>query len=105
VTRWGRVTNTAATPTALTITPTNPGTTAVASCNTYTTPGIIAAQPAGLFQQNWNVQGGSGVVVLPIGGEWRVSGGALGTAYSQIGCGNVTGADANLSNYGAVWEE
>ena len=105
VTRWGRVNNTPATPTALTITPTNPGTTAVATCNTYATQATLAAQPAGLFQQNWNVLGGGGVVVLPIGGEWQIVGGALGQTYNQIACGNITGADVNLSNYGITWEE
>lgn len=105
VTRWGRVNNTPATPTALAITPTNPNATALSSCNTYATQGTMVAQPSGLFQQNWNVQGGGGVVVLPIGGEWQVVGGALGTAFNQIGCGNVTGADALLSNYGITWEE
>lgn len=105
VTRWGRVTNTPATPTALTVTPTNPNTTALASCNTYGTTPAMAAQPAGLFQQNWNVLGGGGVVVLPIGGEWQIVGGALGTLFNQICCGNTTGSDASLSNYGVTWEE
>jgi hypothetical protein len=105
VTRWGRVTNTPATPTALTITPTNPNATPLSSLNTYATQPTIAAQPAGLYQQNWNVQGGGGVVVLPIGGEWQIVGGALGTLFNQIGCGNIAGADANLSNYGITWEE
>ena len=58
-----------------------------------------------LFRQSWNVQGGGGVVVLPIGGEWTVVGGALGTLFNQIGAGNVTGTDANLSNYGLQWSE
>lgn len=105
VTRWGRVSNTPATPTALTMQSNNPGVTPTASCNTYATQATMAAQPAGLFQQNWNVQGGGGVVVLPIGGEWQTVGGALGTLFNQIGCGNVTGADAFLSNYGVQWEE
>ena len=103
-TRWARVTNTPATPTALSISPTSPGITPIATCNTY---GTVATGTAGiqLFQQDWNVLGGGGVVVLPIGGEWFVSGGALGTTYNQIGCGNVTGSDANVSNYGITWEE
>ena|ERR1700758_2153123 len=105
VTRWGRVNNTPATPAALTITPTSPNAVALASCNTYTTQPTIAAQPSGLFQQNWNVLGGGGVVVLPIGGEWISVGGALGSAFNQIACGNITGADANLSVYGVTWEE
>jgi len=104
VTRWARVTNTPATPTALLIASTNPGVTPIATCNTY---GTVATGTAdnNLFKINWNVQGGGGVIVLPIGGEWRTTGGALGTTYSQIGCGNVTGTDANLSSYTITWEE
>jgi len=101
--RWSRVTNTPATPTALTITPTNPGTTATATCNTY---GTIATAVANvqLFIQAWNQQGGGGVVVLPIGGEWQVVGGALGTTYNQIGCGTVAGSGTNCT-FGITWEE
>lgn len=105
VTRWCRVSNTAATPTSLAIQSTSPGITPNATCNTYGTPATGAAQPSGLFQQNWNCQGGGGVVVLPIGGEWRITGGALGTAYNQIGCGNISGSDANLTSYQVTWEE
>jgi hypothetical protein len=103
-TRWARVTNTPATPTALTVTASSPGITPNSSVNTYGTAATAAASPAGLFQQDWNSQGGGGSVVLPIGGEWRISGGALGTAYNQIGCGNVVGASANTS-YGIQFEE
>jgi len=103
-TRWARVTNTPATPAALTIVATSPGITPVATYNTYTTTPTSAASPSGLHQQDWNTQGGGGVVVLPIGGEWFVSGGALGTTYNQIGCGNVVGASSNTS-FGMVWEE
>lgn len=104
ITRWARVTNTPATPTALLIASTNPGVTPIATCNTY---GTVATGTAdnNLFKMNWNVQGGGGAIVLPIGGEWRTTGGALGTTYSQIGCGNVTGADANLSSYQITWDE
>jgi hypothetical protein len=65
----------------------------------------MAADPTGLFAQDWNVLGGGGVIVLPIGGEWMVAGGALGTAFNQIACGNIAGADASLSSYGVTWEE
>lgn len=104
ITRWARVTNTPATPTALLISSTNPGVTPIATCNTY---GTIATGTAdnNLFKINWNVQGGGGVITLPIGGEWQTVGGALGTVFNQIGCGNVTGADANLSSYTITWEE
>jgi hypothetical protein len=104
-TRWARVTNTAATPTALTITSSSPGITPNSSCNTYGTAAAGATSPAGLFQQNWNSQGGGGVVVLPIGGEWRIAGGALGTLYNQIGCGNTVGGGSTSQSYGCQWEE
>lgn len=104
-TRWGRVNNTPATPTALTLTSSNPVASAMGSVNTYGTQATIAADPAGLFAQDWNVLGGGGVVVLPIGGEWITVGGALGTAFNQIGCGNIAGSDASLSSYGVTFEE
>lgn len=104
ISRWTRVNNTPVTPTALLIGSNNPGTTPIATINTYATPPTGVADN-NLFKQNWNVQGGGGAIVLPIGGEWHVTGGALGTAYNQIAAGNVTGADANLSNYGIQWEE
>jgi len=103
-TRWARVTNTPATPTALSITSSNPAITPVATYNTYSTTPTGATSPAGLFQVDWNSQGGGGSIVLPIGGEWRVTGGALGTTYNQIGCGNVVGASANTS-FQTTWEE
>lgn len=105
VTRWARVSNTPATPTALLIA--NTGSTTVtpqATCNIY---GTVATGTAdnNLFKQPWNLLGGGGAIVLPIGGEWTVVGGALGTAFNQIGCGNITGADANASGYGLAWAE
>lgn len=103
-TRWTRVTNTPATAAALAINSSSPGITPNATCNTYTTPAAGAASPAGLYQVDWNSQGGGGAIVLPIGGEWRISGGALGTLYAQIGCGQVVGASANTS-FPIAWEE
>jgi hypothetical protein len=104
VTRWARVTNAPATPAAMTISPTSPNAVALASVNTYTTVATGTAD-VNLYKQNWNVQGGGGAIVLPIGGEWMSVGGALGSVFNQIGNGNVTGADANLSSYGLQWEE
>ena len=104
-TRWARVSNTPATPTALLIA--NTGSTTVTpqcSVNTYTTQATATAG-ASLDEQDWNVLGGGMQVVLPIGGEWYVVGGALGTAFNQIGCGNVTGSDANLSSYSLQFAE
>lgn len=104
ITRWARISNTPVTPTAYNIASGSPLVTPTATVNTYGTPGTATAD-TNLFKINWNVQGGGGVVVLPIGGEWFTVGGALGTAFNQIGCGNVTGTDANLSSYSLQWEE
>lgn len=101
--RWSRVTNTAATPTALTITSSAPAITPVSSVNTY---GTAATATAGvqLFLDAWNQQGGGGIVNLPIGGGWKISGGALGTTYSQIGCGTPAGSGTNCT-FGLQFEE
>lgn len=105
-TRWARVTNTPVTPVARTISNTGSSTvTPQATCNTYSGTTAQATADTYLFKQDWNVQGGGGVVVLPIGGEWFVMGAALGALFNQIGVGNIAGADANLSNYGTTWEE
>src|ERR1700685_762245 len=105
-TRWCRVSNTPVTAVAITVQSSSPGITPNSSVNTYSgTAAAGATSPAGLFQQNWNSQGGGGVVVLPIGGEWRISGGALGTIYNQIGCGNTVGGGSTSHSYGIQFEE
>lgn len=104
-TRWGRVNNTAATPTALTLAQGNPNYAPMASVNTYATQATLAADPAALWAQDWNSLGGGGAIVLPIGGEWVVVGGALGTAFNQIACGNIAGTEASLTSYEMVVEE
>lgn len=105
-TRWTRVTNTPVTAVAITLSTTSPGITANGAVNTYSgTAAAGTASPCGLFQQNWNSQGGGGVVVLPIGGEWRICGGALGTLYNQIGCGNTVGGGSTSQSYGVQFEE
>ena len=104
-TRWGRVNNTAATTTALTVTSNNPNATSMASVNSYATQATIAADPTGLWAQDWNSLGGGGVIILPIGGEWLVVGGALGTLFNQIGCWNIAGAESSGSSYGVTYEE
>ena len=105
-TRWARVSNTPVTATALLIASTGgTGVTPTATCNTYTGTQATATAANSLDEQDWNVLGGGMQIVLPIGGEWYVLGGALGTAFNQIGCGNVTGSDANLSSYSVQWAE
>ena len=102
-TRWGRATTNGSTPTALTLSASNPSVTALCTCNTYGTPAVLAADPAALFAIDWNLVGGGGVIVLPLSGGWA----AVGTAapYAMIACGNIAGADANLSSYSITWEE
>jgi hypothetical protein len=102
-TRWGRATTNGATPTALTSGNSNSSAASTCSANTYGTPAILAADPTALFAIDWNLVGGGGVIVLPINGGWMV----VGTAapYAQIACGNIAGADANLSSYTTTWME
>lgn len=102
-TRWGRATTNGATPTALTANASNPSQTQLCTVNTYGTAPVLAADPAALFAIDWNLVGGGGVIVLPLAGGWYV----VGTAapYAQIACGNIAGADANLSSYMTTWEE
>jgi hypothetical protein len=107
VTRWARISNTPVTAGgAYPIQNTGSSTvTPQATVNIYTGTPATATADSNLFKQAWNLLGGGGGIVLPIGGEWKMMGGALGTAFSQIGCGNITGADANASSYGLQWEE
>jgi hypothetical protein len=105
-TRWARVNNTPVTLSAYVIANSqNTPVTPQATIGNYTGTAATAAADTNLYSQSWNLLGGGGAIVLPIGGEWRCIGGALGTAFDAIACGNVTGADANLSNYGVQWEE
>src|SRR5271154_736408 len=80
-TRWAKVNNTPATPTALAVQCTSPGTgvTGNASCNTYGPPAAATAASGQLYDTFWNSQGGGGTINLPLGGEWFISGGAPGT--------------------------
>jgi hypothetical protein len=102
-TRWGRATTNGLTPTAITAGDGNQQTTATCTYNTYGTPPVLAADPAALFAIDWNIVGGGGVIILPLSGGWYIVG--TGATYSQIACGNIAGADANLSSYGIAHEE
>ena len=108
VTRWARITNTpSGALTAYLIQDTGSSTvTPQATIGAvYATTQATSTADANLFKQPWNLLGGGGGIVLPIGGEWTMVGGALGTLFSLIGCGNITGADANSSGYGVQWAE
>lgn len=104
-TRWGRVTNTPATPTALVLSGNNPNAASISSVNSYGTQATLAADPTALFAIDWNSLGGGGIVNLPFGTEWLVIGGALGTLFNQIACGNIAGAEASTTSYGVSFDE
>jgi hypothetical protein len=69
-----------------------------------TTNPTLVADANNLYAIAWNVLGGGGILVLPIGSEWTVIGsGTAGTSYIQ--CINTSGTDANLSTYAIGWQE
>lgn len=105
-TRWARpTTNASSTFTTLTPQSSNPLATPVNRFGSFATAATLGTDPGNnLFAQDWNVLGGGGVIVLPIGGEWFFVASAT-AGHQQISCRNVAGVDASLSSYGVVWEE
>jgi len=106
-TRWAR-TSTDPTGAGTAITPgkSNPIVANIcAVCSSFaTTNPTIPVEPANLYAQDWNLLGGGGILVLPIGSEWMiVSSATAGTGY--IVCQNVAGTDANASGYDVQWQE
>lgn len=72
--------------------------------STYaTTQPVLPTDPAGnLHQQDWNAQGGVGMVVLPLANPWWCVKGVL---QGSISCRNVAGTDLGGSSYEVTWEE
>ena len=72
--------------------------------STYaTTQPTVPTDPSGsLHQQDWNAQGGVGMVVLPLANPWWCVKGVL---QGSISCRNVAGTDAAGSSYEVTWEE
>lgn len=105
-TRWCRpTTNASSTFTSLSPQGSSPGAAPVCRLGTFATPATLGTDPGNnLFAQDWNVLGGGGIIVLPIGGEWFVVFSAT-AGHQQVSCRNVAGIDANLSNYTTQWEE
>ena len=107
-TRWTRpTTNPTGSASALTQGNGNPAVGPVCQAvSTYgTTQPTLGADPAGnLFGIDWNIVGGGGAIVLPLGGEWVVANSST-AGHGYISCRNVAGTDANLSSYGMQWEE
>lgn len=103
-TRWANATTLgASTFTSLVPKPNNPNASPLCRCGTFATAPVGPSDPAALWAQDWNLLGGGGVIVLPLGGEWMVAG--VSAPYASIVCGNIAGSDANLSSYGLTWEE
>jgi len=106
-TRWVRPTTAAAgTKTALTWGSADPNynTPQAAVVSTYaTSQATLPADPNGnLYATDWNNQGGTGVVALPLNNPWLVVGGVL---TGQFSCRNTKGTDASLSSYNVYWDE
>lgn len=107
-TRWARTaTDPTGAGTALTLGKSTPIVTATcAVCSSFVTLNPnLAADPAGnLFAMDWNLLGGGGILVLPIGSEWMiVSSATAGTGY--VVCQNTAGVDANATTYGIQFQE
>jgi hypothetical protein len=69
----------------------------------WNTAATLPADPAGnLWAQDWNAQGGVGVIVPPLANPWWIVNGVL---QGQIACRNVAGTDVGLSSYEVTWEE
>jgi hypothetical protein len=103
-TRWSRPTAAGTTITALTLSPGNPGTTAVGqAASSWSSQPTLPAEPIGLFSISWNPFGGAGILTLPSFSGWLFVGGT-GTA-QQISCRNDAGVDAGASSYGIQWAE
>ena len=107
-TRWARPsTNASSTFSTLNPQAVGPAVTATTlmQFGTFATAATLGTDPGNnLFAIDWNVLGGGGVIVLPIGGEWTVVSSAT-AGHQQVSCRNVAGTDANLSSYSVQWEE
>jgi len=106
-TRWARPTSSGTgTKTTITLGYLQPNYTVAAftAATSYaTSQPVFPAQSVGdLWTQNWNGQGGVGVIVMPLANPWWVANGVL---QSELGCQNYTGTDASGSSYSCEWEE
>jgi hypothetical protein len=62
----------------------------------------LPTDPANLWAQDWNGQGGVGGIALPLNNPWWV---VNGVTFGTICCRNVAGLDPNGSEYSVQWEE
>ena len=63
------------------------------------------ASAGALFDQAWNVLGGGGIFVLPIGSEWAAISVGTSTINGQIACRNAAGVDPSISSYSCQWAD
>ena len=106
-TRWSRPSTLGTSPSAGTLAYNNPNyaTAALAFNLSYAATVALTADPGNnLFATDWNVQGGGGILVLPIAQPWFILGNG-GVNKQQLGCINTKGTDASLSSYNVAWEE
>ncbi len=70
---------------------------------TFNTVSLQASDPAGnLWAQNWNGQGGVGMIVMPLANPWWAVNGIL---QSQIICKTITGVGGSTTSYEVTVEE
>ncbi len=70
---------------------------------TFTNSGGLPVDPGGnLWAQDWNAQGGVGMIVMPLANPWWAVNGVLN---GQICCRPVVGLDPNGSSYEVTIEE
>lgn len=70
---------------------------------TFATAPVLPADPAGnLFAQDWNGQGGMGMIAHPLANPWWFQNGVL---TGQISCRNTKGTGASTSSYEVTVEE
>jgi hypothetical protein len=83
----------------------NPGATPLLQFGTFATQATPPADPGALFDQAWNVLGGGGILVLPIGSEWAAISVGTSTINGQIACRNAAGVDPSISSYSCQWAD
>ncbi len=70
---------------------------------TFTLVATLPSDPAGnLWAQDWNGQGGVGMIVMPLANPWWGVNGAL---QGQISCRNSAGVGGSTTSYEATVEE
>jgi hypothetical protein len=74
---------------------------------TFSLPSTLQTDPAGnLWAQDWNGQGGVGMIVMPLANPWWcVGAGNAGALNGQIACRNIIGTGVSTTSYEVTIEE